>query len=395
MRRYCLLLFVVLLHSFSEASASNITTTPSSAAGGDKALLVVAKNSGAGFGIATYIFLAIGVFANVDVTPLIWHAQWLTFAPFLEGYAGNNTLIWADVAPPKGNNPNGMVFRYEEWGSNYWPLALNISWVDFQETLAIDFNSCAPADDSSTTTNTSGTRLRQLNNQETNQQTNAESSDTGSFKTSLSRFSLPHHRYRHLANVETCSFKDKRNIKRVTTFINVCFSYLIYGAIAVAMQLLCHFGFQKKWNVYLGGTHWIKTMEDLQKVKPWTFAYIPFKGPKIIMIFIFHVAFQPMVFGCMLAISTGNGKFSAIAVCMFILCIVVPLLYQSTWVSKHVVGQNASLTNPEVHTSTYVKAWQGWRDIEDRNNQLSWRKSIATAGNGVLFHDYYPKWKGW
>jgi hypothetical protein len=102
-----------------------------------------------------------------------------------------------------------------------------------------------------------------------------------------------------------------------------------------------------------------------------------------------------MVFGCMLAISTGNGKFSAIAVCMFILCIVVPLLYQSTWVSKHVVGQNASLTNPEVHTSTYVKAWQGWRDIEDRNNQLSWRKSIATAGNGVLFHDYYPKWKGW
>ena len=167
MRRYWILLCVAVV-LISAASASNITTTPSSAAGGDKALLVVAKNSGAGFGIATYIFLAIGALTNVDVTPLIWHAQWVTFAPFIEGYAGNNTIIWAEVAPPKGNNPNGMVFRFEEWGSNYWPLALNISWIDFHETLTIDFNSCVPADDSSTTTNTSGTRLRQLNNQETN-----------------------------------------------------------------------------------------------------------------------------------------------------------------------------------------------------------------------------------
>ena len=215
----------------AQTTASNTpATTPSStddAAEEPKALLVAMKTSGPALAVSTYVFIAIGLLTNVDVTPLVWHAQWVTFAPFLEGYAGNNTIIWADVAPPKGNNPNGVPFVFEEWGSNFWPLALNISWIDMTDSIAADFittdaTTCVfedAADD------TSGRRL---------------------------------------VNIETCSFKDRRNIKRATTFVNVCFSYLIVGLLFAALQLGLHFGYTKKvWDAYIGGTHWIKERDDL------------------------------------------------------------------------------------------------------------------------------------
>jgi hypothetical protein len=192
----------------------NSTSRTPSSGKEEKALLVHMKNSGPAFATSTWIFLIMGVLANVDVTPLLWHAQWVTFAPFLEGYAGNNTLIWDAVQPPKGNNPDGVEFRFEEFTSHLWPFALNITWIDMRDTIALDFDTCVLEEDSTSTSNSTGRR--------------------------------------RLANVEKCSFKDMRNIKRAHTFVNVLFSYLIVGIIAIVIQAGLEFGFvKKKWEVYI------------------------------------------------------------------------------------------------------------------------------------------------
>ena len=117
--------------------------------GEEKALLVGLKNSGPGVAAATYVFLGLAVVANVDPAPLIWHAQWVTFGPWLEGYAGNTSIIWSSTTPPTGTNPDGVEFVYERWTSSFWPLALNFSWTEsfgLVESLAADFSSCSVKD---------------------------------------------------------------------------------------------------------------------------------------------------------------------------------------------------------------------------------------------------------
>ena len=203
----------------AQTTASNTpATTPSStddAAEEPKALLVAMKTSGPALAVSTYVFIAIGLLTNVDVTPLVWHAQWVTFAPFLEGYAGNNTIIWADVAPP---NPNGVPFVFEEWGSNFWPRTLNIA-ADF---ITTNDTTCVFED---------------------------SANDTSS---------------RRLINLKISSYNDQRFIKTTTAFVAVCCSYLLVRLLFAAVQLGLHFGYTKNIrDAYIGGTHWIKERDDL------------------------------------------------------------------------------------------------------------------------------------
>ena len=371
-----LLFCIAWVHAAAPSPAAAVVPSPTSAStDADKEALIEAmKSSGFALSLTTYFMLGLGVLVNVDVTPLLWHAQWITFAPFLEGYAGNNTIIWEEVAPPKGNNPNGVVFRYEEWSSHFYPLALNISWLDMQDSIAVEFDACSNEDMDSSA---------------------AEATPSSSNSTSGSRRLLEKHPPRRLENVESCSFQDMRNIKRATTFVNVCFSYLIFGVLAFVLQIGSHFIFGKKWITYLGGTHWIKERDDLDKASVWTFFYIPFQGPRIVFAYFYYVAFQPMAFGCMLAMSTGSIKFILSGSGVFVVCIVVPLIFQFVWVKKHVMGKDLSTLDPLIHKCVYKQDWKGWRDVEDRQTTLSWRKSKTTAGFGILFKDYSPKWKGW
>ena len=131
------------------------------------------------------------------------------------------------------------------------------------------------------------------------------------------------------------------------------------------------------------------------QTKPWTFVHVPLTGPRIFFDFVYYVAWQPVIFRCMLAISTSHGKWVAVGLIMFILTIVVPFFYQTSWVKKHVMGSDASTLEIGQHKCTYVKDWKGWRDIQDRGTQHTWRKSKVVAGYGILFKDYYAKWKGW
>jgi hypothetical protein len=346
-----------------EGSSSSSSPTPSGSA--ESPLLEVMKTSGSSFAVSTWFFLTLGVLTNVDVAPLLWHAQWVTFVPFLEGYAGNSTIIWDEVTPPKGNNPDGKVFYLEGWGSHLWPLALNISWVDMTDTIASDFDTCIIEDELVTTTTASST-----------------SSSAASGR-------------RRLINIEQCSFKDKRNIQRATTFVNVSFSYLIVGIIVIAVQAACHFGLKKQWDTYIGGTHWIQQRDDLDRAKPWTFFHIPLTGPRILFAFVYYVAWQPMIFACMLAISTYHGKYVAVGLIMFVLTILIPFFYQMSWVKKYVVGADTSTLDHTIHKVMYVSDWKGWRDIQDRGMNHTWRKSKIVAGYGILFKDYWSKWKGW
>jgi hypothetical protein len=377
------------------SSSSSSSLTPSSAKE-DKALLTAMKNSGPGFGITTYIFLAFGILGGVDVTPLIWHCQWVTFAPFLEGYAGNNTIIWTKVAPPKGNNPDGVVFRYEEWGSNFWPIALNITWINMEKTVALDFDSCTAEEKAAlagnSSTNVTASTKRRLRNNDGDTDAN---NINYYWESAYDDYNYNDHG-RRLPNIETCELKDTKNIKRVTTFINVCFSYLIFGIIAIIIQLVAHFLSKKKWDEYLGGRHWITKYEDLENVKPWTFIHIPFTSPRMLLTFVLYIGFQPMVFGCMMAISTGNTKYVIIGLIMFLLLVAIPLVFQYSWVNKYVIGvEDATLIDENVHKVSYQLSWKRWRDMDGRTSFFSWRKSITTAGWGVLFNDYAPKWKLW
>ena len=321
----------------------NSSTTPSSAKE-EKALLVFMKNSGPGFAVSTWVFLIMGVLANVDVTPLLWHAQWVTFAPFFEGYAGNNTIIWDEVQPPKGNNPDGVAFRFEEFGSYLWPLALNVTWVDMRDTIALDFDTCILEEVDATTT------------------TPTASSPSPSAETTGRRLLSTEHR--RLVNVESCSFKDMRNIKRAQTFVNVLFSYLIIGIIAIVIQAGLQFGFvKKKWDAYMEGNHWIKERGDLDKAKPYTFFWIPLTGPRVFFGFVYYVAWQPVAFACFLAISTGSGKWITLGIIFFIFLILIPFGYQKNWVGKYVLGENRENFDPNIQKVLYVSNWKGWRDI--------------------------------
>jgi hypothetical protein len=176
-------------------SSNGTAAVGPSASGPDELpLLTALKNSGPGLAASTYVFLGLAVLTNVDPAPLIWHAQWVTFGPWLEGYAGNSSIVWTSTTPPTGGNPDGVEFHYERWSSNFWPLALNFTWTEnmgLVDDLATQFASCTVVDftfDLNVTED--ATR-------------NTSNSTAGSGGRLLRRRRL------NVPNIESCSFKDR------------------------------------------------------------------------------------------------------------------------------------------------------------------------------------------